>query len=236
MNDMNDASVSGRRTLGAWFLAYLVAGTISAVVVGVTGHIDTPSRSVPTWVMALSILAMWVTMLALLRRLVPSMPSLSASAVTKWFQASDALIGVPLGIGTQLVLVNLVNWPLQKIWPDTFNSDEVTKRATDLVDGATGVWLLVLALVVVIGAPFVEEVVYRGTIQPLLTRAWGAPLGIAVVAVVFAAIHQSGVEFPGLLAVAVVFGLARHLTGRLGLSIITHMSFNATALVFVILK
>lgn len=233
---MNETTVSAPRTLGAWFLAYLGAGVVSAVVIGLTGHLDTPTRSVPTWAMALSILAMWATMLTLLRRFIPLMPELSTDSIRKWFRASDTAIGVPLGIATQIVLVNLVNWPLQKIWPETFNSDEVTKRATDLVDSATGVWLIVLALVVVVGAPFVEEVVYRGTVQPLITRAWGAPLGLAVVAVVFAAIHQSGVEFPGLLAVAVVFGLARHMTGRLGLSIVTHMSFNATALVLVILK
>jgi membrane protease YdiL (CAAX protease family) len=236
MENTNDTPVSAPRVLGAWFVAYLGAGVVSVVVVGLTGNLETPAHQVPTWAMAVSIGAMWVTMLALLRRFVPSMPSLTPSVFPTWFRSSDVVIGVPLGIATQLILVNLVNWPLQRIWPDTFNSDEVTKRATDLVDGAQGAWLVLLAIVVVIGAPVVEEVVYRGTVQPVVTSAWGAPIGLAVVAVVFAAIHQSGVEFPGLLAVAVVFGLARHLTGRLGLSIVTHMSFNATALVLVILN
>lgn len=217
-------------------MAYLVAGIVSAVVIGLTGHIDTPSHLVPTWAMAVSIIAMWSTMLVLLRRFVPAMPSLSPTAMSSWFRRSDIAIGIPLGIATQILIVGVVNWPLQKIWPDTFNSEEVTKRATDLVEGAQGIWLLVLALVVVVGAPFVEEVVYRGTMQPALTSAWGTPVGMGIVAVIFAAIHQSGVEFPGLLAVAVVFGLARHRTGRLGLSIVTHMSFNATALLIVLVS
>lgn len=236
MENANDTPVSASRTLGAWFVAYLAAGVVSAVVIGFTGNLDTPAHQVPTWAMALSIGAMWTTMLALLRRFIPSMPSLSPSAFSTWFRPTDLFAGIPLGIATQLILVNLVNWPLQRIWPDTFNADEVTKRATDLVDGAQGAWLLLLAFVVVVGAPIVEEVVYRGTVQPVLTSARGAPTGLAIVAVVFAAIHQSGVEFPGLLAVALVFGLARHRTGRLGLSIVTHMSFNATALVLVIAK
>ena len=236
MNNLNDAPVSAPKTLGAWVVAYLGAGVVSAVVVGVTGHLDTPAHAVPTWAMAVSIVAMWLTMLTLLHRFVPSMPTLSVASVRTWFRAKDAIVGIPLGVATQVVLVNVVNWPLHKIWPDTFNSDEVTRRATDLVDNATGIWLVVLALVVVVGAPIVEEVVYRGTLQPTLVSAWGTRIGIAVVAVVFAAIHQSGVEFPGLLAVALVFGIARHRTGRLGLSIVTHMAFNATALVLVLVS
>ena len=236
MNNVNDATVSAPRTLGAWAVAYLGAGVVSAVVVGLTGHLDTPAHSVPTWAMAVSIIAMWLTMLTLLHRFVPSMPTLSVASVRMWFRAKDVVIGIPLGIATQVVLVNAVNWPLHKIWPETFNSDEVTRRATELVDNATGIWLVVLALVVVIGAPIVEEVVYRGTLQPVLVGAWGTVVGIGVVAVVFAAIHQSGVEFPGLLAVALVFGIARHRAGRLGISIVTHMAFNATALVLVLVS
>lgn len=236
MNPVNDAPLSAPRTLGAWAVAYLGAGVVSAVVVGLTGHLDTPAHLVPTWAMAVSIFAMWVTMLTLIRRFVPTMPTLSRDSIRSWFHIRDVVIGIPLGIATQVVLVNAVNWPLHKIWPDTFNSDEVTRRATDLVENATGVWLVVLALVVVVGAPVVEEVVYRGTLQPTLVSAWGRVVGIGVVAVVFAAIHQSGVEFPGLLAVALVFGVTRHLTGRLGLSIVTHMAFNATALVLVLVS
>lgn len=236
MSDLNHTYLSAPRTLGGWLIAYFVAGIASAMAIGLTGNLDTPSHSVPTWAMALSLIVMWVTMLALLRRFVPTMPDVSPKALSTWFRPADVVTGIPLGIATQLILVNLVMWPLQKIWPDTFNSEEVTKRATELVDGANGIWLLVLALVVVVGAPFVEEIVYRGTLQPALTSGWGVPLGLAAVAVIFAAIHQSVVEFPGLLVVAVVFGLARHRTGRLGLSIVTHMSFNATALVLVILN
>lgn len=236
MNNVNDTPVSAPRTLGAWAVAYLGAGVVSAIVVGLTGHLDTPAESVPTWAMAVSILAMWATMLGLLGRFVPSMPSFSPRASKSWFRLSDVIIGIPLGIATQVILVNAVNWPLHKIWPDTFNSDEVTRRATELVDNATGVWLIVLALVVAVGAPIVEEVVYRGTLQPVVVSAWGTAMGIGVVAVIFAAIHQSGVEFPGLLVVALVFGIARHRTGRLGLSIVTHMAFNATALVLVLVS
>jgi membrane protease YdiL (CAAX protease family) len=41
------------------------------------------------------------------------------------------------------------------------------------------------------------------------------------------------IEFPGLFAFALVLGWARHSTGTIGLSIATHMAFNATGLVLV---
>ena len=236
MVDQNSSATRPSRVLLGWVFAYVVAGIASTLVPVLTGHVDTPVRDIPTWAMALSIVVMWVVMLAILQRQIAETPRLSMSALQQWLQPSDIFIGLPLGIVTQVVIVNAINWPLNKIWPDIFNPDDVTQRANDLVDNATGVWIVVLALVVVVGAPLVEEIVYRGALQPTLVTVWGAPMGIGVVAVLFAAIHQSVVEFPGLLAVAVVFGLARHFTGRLGLSIVTHMAFNATALLLVILK
>jgi len=43
------------------------------------------------------------------------------------------------------------------------------------------------------------------------------------------------VEFPGLFAFALVLGWARHSTGTIGTSIVTHMAFNATGLALVVL-
>jgi membrane protease YdiL (CAAX protease family) len=43
------------------------------------------------------------------------------------------------------------------------------------------------------------------------------------------------VEFPGLFAFALVLGWARYSTARIGMSIVTHMAFNATGLALVVL-
>jgi membrane protease YdiL (CAAX protease family) len=150
-------------------------------------------------------------------------------------QLRDVMVGVPLGIGSQLILVNAVTWPLSKLFPDAFSFDEVSKRASDLADNANGIWIAVLILVVVVGAPVVEEVVYRGIVQPGLVAAWGARAGMLFTAVLFAAIHFQPIEFPGLLAFALVLGWARQSTDRLGLPVITHTAFNATGLLLVFL-
>lgn len=92
-----------------------------------------------------------------------------------------------------------------------------------------------LALAIaVIGAPVVEEIFFRGLLQGALTTWLGATGGIAIQGVLFAATHYqvdaSGVEnmtiFFAILAAGVVFGIAYHLTRRLGTSIVAHALFN----------
>ena len=47
----------------------------------------------------------------------------------------------------------------------------------------------------------------------------------------FALIHFTPVEYPGLFAFGIVLGLCFQRTGRLGMAIVAHMSFNAVGLV-----
>lgn len=56
-----------------------------------------------------------------------------------------------------------------------------------------------------------------------------------VTAVWFAGIHLQIVEFPGLFAFAIVLGSCFHFTKRLGMSVVAHVAFNATGLIFVAL-
>jgi len=62
------------------------------------------------------------------------------------------LIGVPLGVVTQLAFVPLLYVPLRWAWPDTFTTDEIEQRARDLADRAGGWLTVVLVLVVVAGS------------------------------------------------------------------------------------
>lgn len=189
----------------------------------------------PTWLIGLSATAMWSVYVALTGRYLRVPASKLYSTLRAQIQLRDVLAGIPLGMGSQLILVNAVTWPLTKLFPDAFSFDEVSQRASDLADNARGIWIAVLILVVVVGAPVVEEMVYRGVVQPGLVRAWGARRGILFTAVLFAAIHFQPIEFPGLFAFALVLGWARQSTDRLGLSVITHTAFNATGLLLVFL-
>jgi membrane protease YdiL (CAAX protease family) len=124
-------------------------------------------------------------------------------------------------------------WPLQRIWPETFHSDELSQRARDLWDRADGVWLIVLVAVVAIGAPLVEEIIYRGMIQQALHSRIDDALAVVLSALFFALIHLQPVEIPGLFAFGLVVGICFMRTGRLGMPILVHVGFNATGLLLV---
>lgn len=101
--------------------------------------------------------------------------------------------------------------------------------------GASG-WI-VLALVTCVGAPFVEELFFRGLIQTRLVGRYGPVVGIGVTSILFGAAHLIGwagsISLVDALAIAgagVALGTMRHLTGRLGTSMMTHCFFNAQAL------
>ncbi|MEO6651214.1 MAG: CPBP family intramembrane glutamic endopeptidase [Ilumatobacteraceae bacterium] len=144
------------------------------------------------------------------------------------------LLGVPLGVVTQLALVPLLYVPLRWAWPETFTTDEIEQRARDLADRAGGWLTVLLVVVVVIGAPIVEEIVYRGLLQRSLSGATGPVIGLVGTSVWFALIHLSPIEYPGLFLAGLVFGACVALTGRIGPSIVTHAAFNATGLLLVL--
>jgi membrane protease YdiL (CAAX protease family) len=106
----------------------------------------------------------------------------------------------------------------------------VEDRARNLYDSATGIWLVVLFIVVVLGAPVVEELVYRGFIQAGLQGRFNDIAALVVTAVWFTVIHGRVAEFPGLFAFALVLGTCFLVTKRLGLPFVAHLAFNATGL------
>ena len=218
-----------------WLVAFVAANFASLVVLVITGNGDSSTGDMSTLDVALSATAMWIVYLLATTQFLKVTWRNFRSTIGATFLRRDVVVGIPLGIASQLVLVNAVNWPLSRLFPDSFSFDEVSKRATDLVDEARGGWIILLGLVVIVGAPIAEEIVYRGVVQPGLVASWGRLAGILVTAALFAAIHMQPVEFPGLFVFALVLGWARHSTGTIGTSIVTHMAFNTTGLALVVL-
>jgi len=229
---IDKVSAAGR-VFFLWFAVY-VAGSIAATfAIILTGHSGDTIEQIPMWVLAFNMTFMWAVYLVAFPRLLPFEDKSPIHTFRGWFSTRDVVIGVPLGIFGQLVLVNVVNWPLSQFFPDAFSFEEVSKRAKDIAATAPGAWMMLLVLVVVIGAPIVEEIVYRGCLHSNMVSVIGVNAGIVLTAVIFAAIHLSPVEFPGLFAFALLLGFARQKTGTLGLPIVTHFAFNATGLLFV---
>jgi len=94
--------------------------------------------------------------------------------------------------------------------------------------------IVVVAGLVVIAGPIVEELVFRGFLQPLFSKTLGSAAGILISAVLFGLLHapQSQWAWQVILAITVAgaaFGYVRERTGSTLASIAAHVGFNATS-------
>lgn len=213
----------------AWVAAWIGAQGLVGVVLAIAGESADAFPST-VGVLAAALLASWVSYVVMLWFVSDRHGSgdLVADYAVR-FEPLD-LVAVPVGILTQLVLVPVVYLPLRAVWPDTFSQDRLEERTRDIVEVAGGTSVLVLVLLVVIGAPLVEEFVYRGLLQRSFAARISEPLALLAASAWFAVIHFRALELPGLFVAGLVFGACLLVTGRLGTAIIAHAAFNATAL------
>lgn len=94
-------------------------------------------------------------------------------------------------------------------------------------------WVRVIMAGAILGAPIVEEVMYRLMLQGAVIRLTRSPwIGILITSALFAASHLSGGTvpwhaLPALFTLSVALGIVHVRTGRLGPCIVVHMGFNA---------
>jgi uncharacterized protein len=234
--DPDQAGIDLGQAALVWLVTWIVGNVIGASVVAATGY--TSATDAPVWVTMVLAVGLWAPMLVGLWLLSSRFGKVRlgrgrfADQYGLRFKVVD-LIGVPVGVLSQLVVLRLVYWPLERAWPQTFSRSRVERNARDLYDRAHGGWLLGLIAVVVIGAPFVEELMYRGLLQGAAVRRLNEAVAVVVVAAFFALIHFRWVELPGLFVFGLILGTCTLRTGRLGMGIAAHMAFNATGLLLV---
>lgn len=120
---------------------------------------------------------------------------------------------------------------LSLVWPVLLDALGATAEA-----GAIGAWpefsggglILAYALALVV-APTLEEVFYRGFLQPLFIQNFSEVGGILVVALLFAAVHGVGPFLP-LLGVGVMLGVIKLRTQRIVPCILAHAAYNGLVL------
>jgi uncharacterized protein len=215
-----------------WLLSWLGGNVLGSVVVAISGE-DPGEVDTPVWLTVAAAVSLWVPMLVALREVSLRYGTGSPAEDYGLSVRPVDLVGVPVGILSQLVLLPLVYWPLEGAWPDTFSRPRLEESARTLYDSAEGLGYVALVLVVVAGAPVVEELMYRGLLQGALVRRVDDLIGVVVAAAWFALIHFRPVEYPGLFAFGLVLGSCALLTGRLGMPILAHVAFNATGLAWV---
>lgn len=217
-----------------WLSAYAAATAVQVVLISAFDIPEQASEQ-PDWFLLAGALSMWIPQVGMLMLFSQRAGTRSFTEDFRFRFRRVDLWGIPLGVLSQVLLVGAVTWPFRKWFPEVFDPAEVEDRARGLYDSARGPWLLVLVVVVVVGAPLVEELVYRGFLQAGLHSRLNDYVAIVVVAMWFAGVHGRVAELPGLFAFALVLGIAFHMTGRLGMSVIAHLAFNATGLAFLAL-
>jgi membrane protease YdiL (CAAX protease family) len=151
----------------------------------------------------------------------------------RWF---DPFLGVAVGAFTQLLVLPLLYVPLLELLD--VSRDELARPARELSERAEGTWgWVVLSLMVVVGAPLVEELFYRGLLlRSLEKRRWPAVASVAGSAALFALLHFQPLQFAGLFVFGLVLAALSVGFGRLGPAVWAHVAFNASTVVVLYLE
>jgi membrane protease YdiL (CAAX protease family) len=148
------------------------------------------------------------------------------------------LLGIPIGIAGQY-LVALMYIPIAPHVHDFHQ--RFAAPAQRLTGGSHGTDYAVIAVATVVGAPFFEELFFRGVILRALARLfgnWGGWVGpglaIVVSGVLFGLAHAESLQLLGLGVFGVILGIVSYRTGRLGMNMVAHAAFNGLALTAVV--
>ena len=108
----------------------------------------------------------------------------------------------------------------------------ISSSAGDVAKEQHGIVLVVFALFALVGAPFVEEIAFRGMLFGALTKSSFTPLVASLISAgVFALFHFEPKRFFVLFVVGAVLGEARRRSGSTSASIVAHMVNNAPGVV-----
>jgi membrane protease YdiL (CAAX protease family) len=138
--------------------------------------------------------------------------------------------GVPAGMGLQVAIAIVTAPIIVWIWPDGPPSQSVAEVAES---SETLIEQLLILTVVAVGAPIIEEMVFRGMLLSILTRSLSRWPAILVSAAVFAAVHlfdpNAIAVIPGLFLLGTVLGWVAIKRGDLSLAIALHSGINLLA-------
>ncbi len=214
--------------LGAGFAAAIAAGSVLIAVTG-TGEIGIVEIAVTLLAQSAASIAALVVLVR--RRGDGTLPP-SVGLAWRW---ADTW-GVGAGLVLQVVVAVVVGSLIQVFGPD----DPPQQAVAEVTGGANQfVEIAVLLILLVVVAPVVEEIVYRGVLLSRLRRSMGPWPSILASAALFAAVHLADpaalFAVPGLFVIGAVLGWLAMRSGDIGLPIAVHAGVNLTgalALIF----
>lgn len=145
-------------------------------------------------------------------------------------QPRDIAVGLAAGFVGQIVIGIIVIVVYDVLGIDT---DRIGETAEELADRAAGAFdIALLLLIVVVAAPIVEEVFYRGLwMRSIEKRTANQVVAVVGSSLVFGVVHFQPYDLLALTLAGLLFALLAVRAERLGPAIWAHVAFNLTAVV-----
>jgi uncharacterized protein len=240
-----------RGTAWTWLLfaalGFVGGQIVAVIVVSVTAAAEGKTNSLtaishlsepPSWYIISTLAGLWAGFFgaAWLATGVKGTKSFSRDLGLR-FRWAD-LIGIPIGVAGQF-LVALMYVPIaQHVHNFNQRFDAPSQRLTG---SSHGLGYVVIGTLTVVGAPFFEELFFRGVLLRSLARLFGTiggwvgpTLAIIVTGVLFGLAHDEGLQLLGLAVFGIILSFVAYRTGRLGMNMVAHASFNLVAVVAVV--
>jgi hypothetical protein len=223
------------------FLVGQIAGYLLVVAAAAVAHRSVTATAKlaapPQWYVVSSLVGVWIGFAVgplIASRIAGTHRMLTDMGVR--FRPFDAL-GVPIGVAAQGAV-----WLLY--YPFRTHLHDYEAPVTKLTGSAHGDGFALIAVLTIVAAPFFEELFFRGLLLRGLVRMVGAPAGsgrfaaVATLAaalvldgLLFAAAHAEVQQFTGLALFGVLLGYMSWRTGRQGMNMVAHASFNMVTVV-----
>jgi membrane protease YdiL (CAAX protease family) len=155
------------------------------------------------------------------------------------FKSID-VVGIFIGIGGQILVAILYA-------PFIHHIHDFNGPSQKLTGGSHGGGFLIIALATVLVAPFMEELFFRGLlfhallrlfspkgITPGTSRLVGVVLAVVIDGLIFGLAHGEWVQLAGLAIFGMVLATISYKTGRLGMNMVAHASFNLVAVIAIL--
>lgn len=214
------------------FAAGLVLSAFAGAALLAAG--DWEPDTAPIWVLALLQVPLWA---GLLGGVAVASRRHGTGSVRRDFALRatprDLLVGLVAGVAAQFLASTVVAWPVLRLTGTTNREyEEPARKLADTAHASSWWGIALFVVMVVVGAPLVEELFYRGLLQgSLLARAISPAVAVTVTAAAFGLSHLQALQLPALVLFGLLLGALRYRSGRLGPAWVTHTVFNATAAV-----
>lgn len=214
--------------LVAQIIGYLVASSVTRAVRHETlTHFIHHHFEHPWWLTASEMLGLWIGFAIFIRITLATVRPTRASNFfhVRWSDTKFLAFGVALQVA-----VGIIYFP--------FHLKSEGNPVKQLVGHNSTFGMVMLLLLVGLGAPIMEELLFRGVLLPAtngvlsekLRLIAGGVIPALLTGLIFGAAHGELVQFAGLAIVGTVQAILVQRTGRIAPAILSHAGFNLIAL------